>query len=435
MVRGTKLEKASKGLWNQPRRHEPIEEEMTSISGLWEFLSRDVAFFGGPNSPMLSWLGAFGILVFFLWHVLKLRKEVTSVQRGFDRVRPMLMGLARERGDVDRERFTHGPGKAAAVQDSWNVASTMRNDGNDLRTLEAGMEKDPMFCGPWAQYRMTLILERVPWFLEPRIFSTRRAEEVFTQEALMAHRVNLSFYSQFPSLVTGMGLLLTFLALFVGLGKLHAQGNEIVGIQGLINGLAGKFLTSIVGLMVANLFTFIEKPIVSRLMSAHHTFLGLIDQLFPRKTMEQMLEPLTSIHGEHQEERVASHESFGQTGRVLGMSGLAGNIASLTSGIQSLTKLQEEAQADTRRMMSEFPGAIREELKVPLRELTETIQNLTRVLKDVQHHRAPVEATFSPRPFLWNAPNDLLASSEASRSGKTKSWPRWPRLSLQRRTG
>jgi hypothetical protein len=261
---------------------------MTNTFSLWEFLSRDVAFLGGPSSPMLSWLGVFGILLFFLWHVIKLKKEVVFVQRGFERVCPMLAALVHERGDVDRERFTHRPDKVSIHQARRGVDSTMRSDCDDLQILDVEMNKEPLFRGLWAQYRMTLILERVPWFLEPRLFSTRGAETVLTQEALMANRVNLPFYSQFPSLVTGMGLLLTFLALFVGLGKLHAEGSEIVGIQGLINGLAGKFLTSIVGLMVANLFTFIEKPMVSRLMHAHHTFLGLIDQLFPRKTMEQL---------------------------------------------------------------------------------------------------------------------------------------------------
>ena len=405
---------------------------MTSGFGLWEFLSRDVAFLGGPSSPMLSWLGAFGILLFFLWHVLKLRKEVTSVQLGFERVHPMLMALAQSRRDVDRERFTQTPGKASTQR---AALTTMRNDDNDLRTLEAGMKKEPMFFGPWAQYRMTLILEQVPWFLDARIFSTRRAEDVFTQEALLAHRVNLSFYSQFPSLVTGLGLLFTFLALFVGLGKLHAQGSEIVGIQGLINGLSGKFLTSIVGLMVANLFTFIEKPMVSRLMSAHRTFLGLIDQLFPRKTMEQMLEPLTSIHAQPQETRVPFGEGLRERDGGWGITGLAGPMASLTSGIQSLTKLQEESIAETRRMRSELPGAIREELKVPLHELRETIQDLTRALKEMQHRQLPANPAFTPRQFLWNDRSDIMAASDASRSGKPKSWPWWSRMTLQRRTG
>lgn len=404
---------------------------MTNTFSLWEFLSRDVAFFGGPSSPMLSWLGVFGILLFFLWHVIKLKKEVTSVQRGFERVRPMLVAFVHERGDVNRERFTHQPEKASVNQANRGVDSTIRGDCHALARLDVEMNKEPLFREPWGQYRMTLILEHVPWFLEPRLFSTRRAEDVLTQEVLMANRVNLPFYSQFPSLVTGMGLLLTFLALFVGLGKLHADGGEIVGIQGLINGLAGKFLTSIVGLMVANLFIFIEKPMVSRLMHAHHTFLGLIDQLFPRKTMEQILEQLTSIN---QGDRATSGEVLREQGGGWGI-GLAGPMASLTSSIQSLTKLQEVAHAETRRTMSDLPGVIRQELHASLYELTETIHELTKVLKDLPRHQAPVAPAFHSGPFLWKAHADLPASSDDKPSGKAKSWPRWPRISMQRRTG
>jgi hypothetical protein len=346
----------------------------------------------------------------------------------------MLVALVNERGDVDRERFIHRPEKPSANQGLRGVGSTMRSDCDDLKILDVEMNKEPLFRGLWSQYRMTLILERVPWFLEPRLFSTRGAEEVLTQEALMANRVNLPFYSQFPSLVTGMGLLLTFLALFVGLGKLHAEGSEIVGIQGLINGLAGKFLTSIVGLMVANLFTFIEKPMVSRLMHAHHTFLGLIDQLFPRKTMEQMLEQLTSVHGEHQGDRSTSGEVLHEQGGGWGL-GLAGPMASLTSSIQSLTKLQEAAHAETRRTMSDLPAVIRQELHASLYELTETIHDLTKVLKDLPHHQASVAPAFRSGPLLWKAPADLPVSSDDKPSGKAKSWPRWPRISMQRRTG
>ncbi len=406
---------------------------MTNTFSLWEFLSRDVAFLGGPSSPMLSWLGVFGILLFFLWHVMKLKKEVTSVQQGFERVRPALMSLVHERGDVDGDRFTLRPEKGTATQANRRVDPTMRSDCNDLQRLDVEMNQEPLFREAWAQYRMTLVLEHVPWFVEPRLFSTRRAEDVLTQEALMGNRVNLAFYSQFPSLVTGIGLLLTFLALFVGLGKLHAEGSEIVGIQGLINGLAGKFLTSIVGLMVANLWTFIEKPTVSRLLHAHHTFLGLIDQLFPRKTMEQMLEQLTSIDGQQQSEQVTTSEAFPPTGGGWGM-GLAGPMASLTSSIQSLTTLQEAAHAETRRTMANLPGVLRDELRGSLHELTERIHELTQALKDAPH-LARVELPSPSRPLLWKAPTDPSASSDDHPSGKAKSWPRWPRMSMQRRTG
>ena len=408
---------------------------MSIATGIWEFLSRDVAFFGGPHSPMLSWLGSLGILTFFLWHVFTLRKEVFSVRQGFEKISPMLAALVNERGEIDRERFFQNPKKGTRVQGSKAASSNTRIDCDDLHRLDAGMEKEPMFRSLWAQYRMTLILEQVPWFLEPRIFSTKRAEEIFTQEALLANRVNLLFYSQFPSLVTGIGLLLTFIALFIGLGKLHADGSEIVGIQGLINGLAGKFLTSIVGLIVANLFTFIEKPIVSQLMNTHHSFLGLIDQLFPRKTMEQILEQLTSIQGKNQGERsnAGTEIHVRSSNSRAEINGLVGPVANLTSVVQSLRSLQEGEHAKTRQVISELPRVIRDELHAPLRELTDTIYDLTKTLKEAPLHRAIVEPASEVHSPLWKDQSNRKNSSGAKHARKT-AWPRWPRLDKLRRT-
>ena len=263
-------------------------------------------------------------------------------------------------------------------------------------------------------------------------FSARSGQkEIFTQDALIANRVNMLFYNQFPSLVTGIGLLLTFIALFIGLGKLHAEGSEIIGIQGLINGLAGKFLTSIVGLIVANLFTFMEKPIIARLMDAHHTFVDLVDQLFPRKTMEQMLEQLTSLTGDREGHQLATPMVARGAGSGLDKHGLA----NLTSILQALKSSQEEEQEETRHTLSGLPRSIRDELQVPLRELTETIHDLTKILKDAQPLLATVESPFEKRPFLWKNVSKVMDPSATIRPQKSRAWPRWPRFSKLRRAG
>ncbi len=384
---------------------------------------------------MLSWLGSCGIVLFFVWQVLKLKKETASVQQAFDGVGPMLTALAKERGEIDRDRFTHHPGTRSKTHTGRTPSSSTRIDCDDIQTLNSGMQREPMFAGPWAQYRMTLILEQVPWFVEPRIFSTRRAAEVFTQEAVMANHVNLAFYRQFPSLVTGIGLLLTFLALFIGLGKLHAEDSEIVGIQGLINGLAGKFLTSIVGLIVANVFTFIEKPMLSRLIKAHHTFLGLIDQLFPRKTMEQMLEQLTAMQGEHSKDGSTSGVEIREYAGGWGTNGLAAPTANLTAAIQSLTKLQQDEHAETRRTVTKLPYIIKEELHGPLNELTDAIQDLTRLLKHAQNNPVPMEPPFDDRSLLWKTSAYPRPSSHINFFERISSWPKRSWLSRPRRTG
>ena len=408
---------------------------MINTSSLWEFLSRDASFFGGPESPMLSWLGSFGIVLFFVWHVIRLTREVSSARRPFDRVRPMLIALANDRGDVDRERFTSRALVGFAPPAGQTASSPTRIDCDDLNTLEAAMQKEPMFRQPWAQFRKTLILQHVPWFVEPRIFSTRRAEDIFTQDTLLSHRVNLAFYSQLPSLVTGIGLLLTFLALFIGLSKLHADGHEIVGIQGLINGLAGKFLTSIVGLIAANLFTLIEKPMVFRLMNAHHAFLGLMDKLFPRKTMEQMLEQLTPMHSVHGGGRQASGGELRERIGGMGTDSLAAPIAELTSAVRSLTKWKQHEQAAGRRMTDELPRVIREEFTAPMNALNDSIHGLTTFLKDA--HINGTQAT-TRLDDLMSRLSDTLTEQRTS-SGTTppessRFWPRRSMVSTQRPT-
>lgn len=375
------------------------------------------------------------MVLFFLWQIFKLTKETASVCRAFDRVGPTLTRLAQERRDIDRERFSPHPPKRNPNQAGRTTQPAGRIDCDDIQTLHSGIQQEPLFREPWAQYRTTLILEQVPWFVEPRIFSTRRAAEVFTQEALMANRVNLTFYRQFPSLITGIGLLLTFLALFIGLGKLHAEGSEIVGIQGLINGLAGKFLTSIVGLIVANLFTFVEKPIMSRLINAHQQFLGLIDQLFPRKTIEQMLEQLSSMQAQRQGDPSATGGAFREHPGEWGMNGLAGPTANLTGAIQSLKRYQQDEHIEARRALAELPGIIKSELQPPLNELTHAIHDLTRLLKSASIESEPMKATFDDRPLLWKTTAYPRPPSPINFFQKIGSWPRRSGLSRQRRTG
>jgi hypothetical protein len=408
---------------------------MTDMSSLWEFLSRDAAFFGGPQSPMLSWIGSFGIVLFFVWQVLRLTWEVSSAQRPFDRVRSVLVTLANDRGEIDRDRFTSRELVGFAPPAGQPASSATRIDCDDLNTLETALQKEPMFRQPWVQFRKTLILEHVPWFVEPRIFSTRRAEEVFTQDTLLGHRVNLAFYNQLPSLVTGIGLLLTFLALYIGLSKLHADGHEIVGIQGLINGLAGKFLTSIVGLIAANLFTLIEKPMVFRLMNAHHSFLGLIDKLFPRKTMEQMLEQLTPVHSVRREGRQAIGGELRERVERMGTDSLAAPIAELTSAVRSLTKWKQDEQATAQRMATELPRVIREEFTAPMKALNDSLHELTTSLKDMHLHRAQATTTLDG---LMNRLADTLAqqrtSSGVARSEGSRFWPKRSMVSTQRPT-
>ncbi len=65
--------------------------------------------------------------------------------------------------------------------------------------------------------------EQVAWYIEPRIFGSRSARELFPFETVFRGKLNLVWYQQVPSLLTAIGLLPTFVALIIGISRLHAD--------------------------------------------------------------------------------------------------------------------------------------------------------------------------------------------------------------------
>lgn len=256
-------------------------------------LTQDVSPFGFLSAPLISWCGSAGLTIFFLWQTTRLYQKSTQTAQPFARVSRCLGQLASERRHLDQDSLTLHLSGASKNRQQDVPPRLDRRDGKDLQLIDATFEREPWLAPAWKQYRKTLISEQVAWYIEPRIFSSRSAQDLFSLDTIFRGQLNLAWYQQVPSLLTGIGLLFTFIALLVGLSKLHADGHAIAGIQGLINGLAGKFLTSIVGLVCSTLFTLLEKPLLFRLLSAHQHCIHLIDDLFPRKTLEQILEGMT----------------------------------------------------------------------------------------------------------------------------------------------
>ena len=197
-----------------------------------------------------------------------------------------------------------------------------------------------------------------------------------------------------PSLLTGIGLLFTFMALLVGLSKLqlHTDGHTIVGIQGLINGLAGKFLTSIVGLLCANLFTFIEKPAMFRLLAAHHICMQHLDELFPRKTLEQLLE---GLHGASHGKAQASQFAHQAATTAIPADALAQPIRAMADTMQTLAQ-EIRTHLLSKQPPHTDPAQILSDHLAPLIQgLTGTVERLTDILntQQQQHYASTTQVT------------------------------------------
>ncbi|MBI3825934.1 MAG: hypothetical protein HY294_08060 [Candidatus Rokubacteria bacterium] len=301
---------------------------------------------GGFTSPLLSWLGSAALLAFFGWQVARLFADVLRVSAPYLQLEPVLAPLAEEIESTDlgravRRAFSDGREAAPATTVSAGVTDIDR-----LTALDQAMREAGAFRRPWVQFRKTLLIEHVPWTSEPRIFSTRRAEDFFTEDAVLGGAIDLAFYRQLPSLITGFGLLLTFVAICTGLGRLHADGETVKGIQGLINGLAGKFLTSIIGLVCANVFVLVERPAVRRLLGLHEELVTLLDESFPRRTAEDLLDALARQRSAHEAVARAARGEDGEPGPPAPQTRLDESIEALTSAVHALAEQVAAAGAD-----------------------------------------------------------------------------------------
>lgn len=313
-------------------------------------LARDVSLFGGFTSPLLSWIGSAGLVGFFVWQVVKLLAEARRAATPFVDVAPLLAAHAEhvEAHDL-RDAYDRAVSERKTKAQEDGLETTVEVDR--LTDLDEAMRKFDAFRRPWVQFRKTMLIEHVAWFKEPRVFATRRAEEFFNEEAVLEDRIDLGFYAQVPTLITGFGLLLTFVAICIGLSRLHAEGQTVDGIQGLINGLAGKFLTSIVGLVCANLFVLFERPVVRRLHAAHADFLAALDESFPRRTIEDLIDAL-AIHRPVRES--VAWDGRGDDGGHSGRGGwdrVGDQIDELTSAVRALAERVHEPR-DSIRMVS-----------------------------------------------------------------------------------
>ena len=237
---------------------------------MW-FLMQDVTLGEQVHLPLLSLLGAIGLVLASVVVTWRLVSHVATIQRA--------LRLADEQIE---ELTLQGPEQI---------------DEDRLSTLAEIFERSPLFAKTWAKYRRSLLIDGSTWYETPRIYGTQPAAEVFTENALFS-RLNLPFYRSFAAMLTGAGLLLTFLAFFIGLSKIQIVGGAITGLPGLINGLSGKFVTSIVGLACASIFVAFEKALFHRLLATYHSLVDRLDQVFAYRGSSEWLFEMSQHNGE-----------------------------------------------------------------------------------------------------------------------------------------
>jgi ABC-type transporter Mla subunit MlaD len=233
----------------------------------------------GIKAPLFAWTAAAFIVGFALLILGFFFAQVWREKRIHRRVRAAISGLEKQYG--------------------LGTAKGLPLEGYDA--LGRIFEACPQLELPWNSYRANILVQRDPDG-QDRVWSAEGAEAAFTEWAVIDMRLNRSFYTAIPTLITGIGLLVTFIAILLALRELRIENNQVLGLEDLIGGLSGKFVSSIAALAAASFFLPIERSLLHGLSVSRITLIKTLDAFVPRLTATRLL---SEVHRDISEQSTA----------------------------------------------------------------------------------------------------------------------------------
>ena len=214
-----------------------------------------------PASILAACAGLFLLFAFFLVRMLS---EGARARRSFQALENMLREVESGGDSVRRHGLTA------------SVLNQLREKADSLG--------EPM-RGWWRRIEHNLLSfceidGSEEWYL------AMPARELLPEDSVSEREYHASFHDSVPGILTGLGLMCTFIAILVALTGLRVtvinDTETMVGIQKLIEGLAGKFLTSIIGLMLSMVFLMVERKWCERRVShAYEEMVDAVSRLIP----------------------------------------------------------------------------------------------------------------------------------------------------------
>lgn len=242
----------------------------------------------------------------------------------------------------------------------------------------------------WQDYQETLVYPS-EYEVKPCICATAPASEFFNQMSLLSDYVNLRFYNSLPNILTGLGILGTFVGLVAGIGL--AQEGLVSGnleklndsLRGLLSGASLAFITSIVGLLCSIIFSVFEKKIVHTYQKNITYWNQQLEKRICRITPESIAkEQLDQLNKQTElSEGLANQMAF-ELSNVIGQvfdqgmdQKLLPAIEKLTGAVEELGKNQHQSNEDfMREMVAEFKQFLSASAGQEMQALTQTLSTM-----------------------------------------------------------
>jgi hypothetical protein len=206
--------------------------------------------------------------------------------------------------------------------------------------------------------------------------ATSLAENYFSDQSVVDSRLKTEYFKHVPGIVTGLGIIGTFLGLIVGLrgfkipevvgqdGKVELDLTLIMKpLESLIGSVEHAFYVSAGAIILAMFFTWAEKSLVANLYRRAEKLRELVDSLFKGGAGEEYLERLVT----------AAETSATQAAHIKDAL-----VVELKEILTTLTTQQIRAQAQHTGQMSVDVGkAISDSLGPPMESISKAVQGLS----------------------------------------------------------
>ncbi|MFZ5688025.1 MAG: anti-phage ZorAB system protein ZorA [Bacillota bacterium] len=166
---------------------------------------------------------------------------------------------------------------------------------NNYEMFNQEISAVPVIGDLWSEYNKTLLKVQNQDGSE-EVFSTIDAGYFLNDSNIIASRINLQFFNAIPGILTGLGILGTFIGLTIGIGQIQLGSDNVEvlkdGIKGLLGGVSTAFSTSLWGILLSIFFTWQLKEQQNKLQTSISELQESLDKLFPRRTPENLLKEM-----------------------------------------------------------------------------------------------------------------------------------------------
>lgn len=258
----------------------------------------------------------------------------------------------------------------AAIAQLGRIKAEDSGRVTDLERVAAEVMTSDKLAHCWSEFTETLHAQMAVNALGQeevvRYRATALAETFFTDQVLVETPLQTEFYKHLPGILTGVGIIGTFSGLILGLIDFQVSGSADQvrqSLAGLIQNVGHAFIISASAILLAMLFTWIEKSRVTKRFRQVEELCVLIDSLFDAGAGEEYLARLVQ----------ASETSATQAAQIKDAL-----VADLKEILVETTKQQISAAAAHSQQLSEsMARTFSDSLKEPITRISQAVERVS----------------------------------------------------------